>query len=99
MSAKNDEIDLKILRLLQEDATQSVDMLSEKVSLSRNACWRRVKALEEAGILRAKVALLDPKQLGLGLQAIVMVRALAHTSNWTQSFQGAVRDMPEIMGA
>ena len=99
MSAKNDEIDLKILRLLQEDATQSVDMLSEKVSLSRNACWRRVKALEEAGILRAKVALLDPKQLGLGLQAIVMVRALAHTSNWTQSFQDAVRYMPEIMGA
>lgn len=99
MSAKNDEIDLKILRLLQEDATQSVDMLSEKVSLSRNACWRRVKALEEAGILRAKVALLDPKQLGLGLQAIVMIRALAHTSNWTQSFQDAVRYMPEIMGA
>jgi Lrp/AsnC family transcriptional regulator len=99
MDVKIDEIDLKILRLLQEDAQQSVDQLSEKVSLSRNACWRRVKMLEEAGIIRAKVALLDADALGLGLQAIVMIRALAHTSAWTQSFQDAVRYMPEIMGA
>jgi Lrp/AsnC family transcriptional regulator len=99
MDIKIDDIDLKILRLLQEDAQQSVDQLSEKVSLSRNACWRRVKALDEAGVIRAKVALLDADALGLGLQAIVMIRALAHTSAWTQSFQDAVRYMPEIMGA
>ncbi len=99
MDIKIDDIDLKILRLLQEDAQQSVDQLSEKVSLSRNACWRRVKALDEAGVIRAKVALLDADALGLGLQAIVMIRALAHTSSWTQSFQDAVRYMPEIMGA
>jgi Lrp/AsnC family transcriptional regulator len=99
MNVKIDEIDLRILRLLQEDAQQSVDQLSEKVSLSRNACWRRVKVLEEAGVIRAKVALLDANALGLGLQAIVMIRALAHTSAWTQSFQDAVRYMPEIMGA
>jgi len=99
MDVKIDDIDLKILRLLQEDAQQSVDQLSEKVSLSRNACWRRVKALDEAGVIRAKVALLDAGALGLGLQAIVMIRALAHTSAWTQSFQDAVRYMPEIIGA
>ena len=99
MGIKIDDIDLKILRLLQEDAQQSVDQLSEKVSLSRNACWRRVKALDEAGVIRAKVALLDAGALGLGLQAIVMIRALAHTSAWTQSFQDAVRYMPEIIGA
>jgi Lrp/AsnC family transcriptional regulator len=99
MDIKNDDIDLKILRLLQIDASQSVDQISEKVSLSRNACWRRVKALEEAGVIRAKVALVDPAAMGLGLQAIVMIRALAHTSAWTQAFQDAVRYMPEIMGA
>jgi Lrp/AsnC family transcriptional regulator len=99
MREKIDEIDLKILRLLQNDASLSVDQLSEQVALSRNACWRRVKALEEAGVLRAKVALLDAGAMGLGLQAIVMIRALAHTSAWTKSFQDAVRYMPEIMGA
>ena len=99
MREKIDEIDLKILRLLQNDASLSVDQLSEQVALSRNACWRRVKALEEAGVLRAKVALLDAGAMGLGLQAIVMIRALAHTSAWTKSFQDAVCYMPEIMGA
>lgn len=67
--------------------------------MSRNACWRRVKALEEAGVLRAKVALLDAGAMGLGLQAIVIIHALAHTSAWTKYFQDAVRYMPEIMGA
>jgi Lrp/AsnC family transcriptional regulator len=99
MREKIDELDLKILRLLQNDASLSVDQLSERVALSRNACWRRVKVLEETGVLRAKVALLDAGAMGLGLQAIVMIRASAHSSEWTKSFQEAVRYMPEIMGA
>ena len=57
-------IDLKdrgILRELQRDAGQSIEVLSDKVNLSRNACWRRVKNLEDEGVIRARVALLDPK--------------------------------------
>jgi len=99
MQINLDEIDLNILRLIQKDATLSADQLSEQVSLSRNACWRRVKALEEAGVIRAKVGLVDADAVGLGLQAVVMIRALAHTADWTAKFQDAVRYMPEIMGA
>jgi Lrp/AsnC family transcriptional regulator len=99
MDINLDETDLRILRLMQVDANLSADQLSERVSLSRNACWRRVKAMEQAGVIRSKVSLVDPSTVGLGLQAIVIIRALAHTSEWTNQFQDAVRYMPEIMGA
>lgn len=99
MSLVLDDIDLKILRLLQNYANLSADQLSDKVALSRNACWRRVKAMEEAGVIRSKVALVDPAAVGLGLQAIIIIRALAHTADWTRQFQDAVKYMPEVMGA
>jgi Lrp/AsnC family transcriptional regulator len=99
MTHKIDGTDRRILRLMQDDATLSVDQLSEQVSLSRNACWRRVKVLEEAGVIARKVALLNPYDLGLSLHAIVMIRASAHTADWTAQFQDAVKYMPEIMGA
>ncbi len=99
MKHEIDGIDRKILRLMQNDASLSVDQLSEQVSMSRNACWRRVKMLEEAGVIQGKVALLNAQALGLGLHAIVMIRALAHSAEWTAQFQDAVRYMPEIMGA
>jgi len=96
---KFDAIDQSILRVLQNDANVSVEQLSERVSMSRNACWRRVKALETAGVIKRRVALLDPAELGLGLQALVMIRALAHTPDWTQRFQDAVKHMPQVLGA
>lgn len=99
MTYKIDDIDRKILNLMQNDVTLSVDQLSEQVDLSRNACWRRVKVMEEAGVIMRKVALLNPHDLGLGLQAIVMIRASAHTADWTEQFQDTVKYMPEIMGA
>ncbi|MEL7397240.1 MAG: winged helix-turn-helix transcriptional regulator, partial [Pseudomonadota bacterium] len=60
-------MDARILRELQRDADQPLERLGNKVGLSRNALWRRIKLLEEAGIIRGKVALLDAKALGLTL--------------------------------
>lgn len=94
-----DEIDRKILRILQQDATLSVDALADRVHLSRNACWRRVKQMEEAGIIRAKVALIEPEAVGLGLSAFVFIKTGEHTPQWSEKFGRAVRDMPEIIGA
>jgi Lrp/AsnC family transcriptional regulator len=56
MLDKLDTIDHRILTILQQDATRSVDAISDAVSLSRNACWRRIKAMEGSGIIRARVA-------------------------------------------
>ncbi|MEL6508851.1 MAG: Lrp/AsnC family transcriptional regulator [Pseudomonadota bacterium] len=94
-----DDIDRRILSVLQRDATISMDALSELVHLSRNACWRRVKQMEEAGILKARVALVDPEALGLGLSVFVMIRTASHEPEWLERFEAAVKTLPEIIGA
>lgn len=99
MSENIDEIDRNILRLLQIDAAQSIDTLAEKVHLSRNACWRRVKLLEERKILSGRVAVVDPFKVGLGLQVFCLLRAADHSPDWLKRFDQAVREMPEITSA
>ncbi|WP_092644899.1 Lrp/AsnC family transcriptional regulator [Jannaschia faecimaris] len=94
-----DETDRRILRQLQIDTTASLDTLAERVSLSRNACWRRIKRLEEAGVIRERVAHLDAALLGLGLSVLVMIRVGTHDQTWLNKFQAAVASMPEIQGA
>ena len=96
---KLDHLDRRILAILQRDAGLSLEELGDRVGLSRNAVWRRVKALEEAGIIRARVALLDPEKLGLGLTVFMMIKAERHTTDWLDNFTRATADMPEILGA
>ena len=99
MSAIIDEIDRRILGLLQQDASLSVDALAERVHLSRNACWRRVKRLETDGVVTKRVAIIDPSAVGLGLQVFVLIRTNDHSANWLKIFRKAVREMPEIIAA
>ena len=94
-----DETDRAILRQLQADATGSLDALSERVALSRNACWRRIRRLEAAGVIRERVAHLDAGLLGLGLSVYVLIRVGAHDPAWLGKFQAVVASMPEILGA
>ena len=93
-----DKIDRAILAELQRDATLTVDDLAARIHLSRNACWRRVKALEESGIIKARVALIDAAKLGLGLTAFIAIRTAQHEEKWLEKFSRAVRDFPEIIG-
>ena len=94
-----DKIDRAILREMQKDAGQSVDAVAERVHLSRNATWRRIKRLEEAGFIQAKRAILNARKLGLELTALVLIRAGGHSENWMQDFKAAVQAMPEIESA
>ena len=93
-----DDIDRRLLRALQSDASLSLDALGERVNLSRNACWRRIKALEAKGIIKGTVALLDPDALGLGLTVFMMIKASTHATDWVSEFRAVTRDMPEILG-
>lgn len=93
-----DDIDRRLLRALQRDATLSLDSLSEAAHLSRNACWRRVKALEAAGVIRGRVTLLDGDRLGLPLTVFIQIRTNAHDAEWLDRFATATRAMPEIQG-
>jgi Lrp/AsnC family transcriptional regulator len=93
-----DKIDRAVLAELQRDATLTVDDLAARIHLSRNACWRRVKALEESGVIKGRVALLDASKLGLGLTAFIAIRTAQHEEKWLEKFSRAVREFPEIIG-
>ena len=91
-----DDTDKRILTLLQRDCAMSLNDISDRVHLSRNACWNRVRQLEAQGVITRRVALLDREQLNLDLTVFIAVRTNQHTAEWLESFQAAVRDMPEI---
>jgi Lrp/AsnC family transcriptional regulator len=93
-----DRTDRAILAELQHDASLTVDQLAERINLSRNACWRRIKVLEEAGVIKGRVALLDAAKLGLGLTAFIAIRTAQHEEKWLEKFSRAVREIPEIIG-
>ncbi len=94
-----DKIDRHILRLLQRDCSISMDAVADIVHLSRNAIWRRIKAMEDAGVLRGRVALVDAQAVDLDLLTFVLVRTNRHDGDWLKAFHKAVQDMPQIVGA
>lgn len=95
---KIDEIDHKILGELQRDGSLSIDSLAERVHLSRNACWRRLKALEEQRVIKGRVALVDAEQVGCGLSVFIFIRTANHDPDWLDRFRKAVISLPEITG-
>ena len=88
--------DRKLLDLLQKDGRITNLELAERVALSPSACLRRVRALEEAGVIRGYVALLDPAKIGLGLLAFVTVKLEKRGRMPTDAFARACRDWPEV---
>ena len=98
MNVTFDEIDRRILGELQRDGMQSLETLGARIGLSRNAAWRRIKRLEDDGIIRGRVALLDAEALDLGLTVFIQVRTNRHDPEWLESFARAVRKLPEILG-
>lgn len=93
-----DETDRRILAQLQKNSDISLDTMSERIGLSRNACWRRIKLMEESGLIAARVALLDRAQLGLALTVYIQVRAGSHSADWSKTFASATRSLPQITG-
>ncbi len=94
---KPDQIDRRILRVLQRDASLSQRDLAEEVGMSQNACWRRLKALHDSGLIKGHSIRLDAKALGLGLTVFVMVRTKHHSADWLQTFRKEVMAIPNIV--
>ena len=92
-----DAIDRKILELLQRDASRSVEEIAAAVGVSTTPCWRRIRKLESNGVIRRRVALLDPAAVKLGLTAFVAVRTSQHNEKWLRKFVGGVQDIPEVI--
>ena len=92
-----DQTDREILACLQDDATMPVAEIARRVGLSSTPCWRRIQKLEEAKVIRRRVALLDPKKLNVGVTVFVFIRTNRHTQEWLERFATAVDQMPEVV--
>lgn len=98
-SIELDPIDRRILGIVQEDATISIQQLAERVGLSANPCWRRLKRLEAGGVIRARVALVDQDAVDLPMTVFVAIRTNRHDVEWLEAFAAAVLRIPEILEA
>lgn len=94
-----DEIDRKILSLLQVDASLSLDQIADRVGASKTPVWNRIRKLREAGVIRRQVAILDPEALGLEACFFVLIRTSEHDRDWAARFLRALRDRPEVVEA
>ncbi|HSN70281.1 MAG TPA: Lrp/AsnC family transcriptional regulator [Steroidobacteraceae bacterium] len=97
MQARLDRTDLRILELLQEDASLSAAQIAERVGLSQSPCWRRIHRLEELGIVSTRVALLDRRRLGLRVMVIAQVKFARGARNSLAEFEKTIRSFPEVL--
>lgn len=94
-----DEIDREILRLLQDDGDLTARELADHVGLTATPVWRRVQKLEHDGVIRGRVALVDPGSLNLDVTALVHIRTNDHSAAWLERFSAGIADLPEIIEA
>jgi len=92
-----DKFDRDILHLLQTDATLSVGEIANRIALSKTACWRRIQKLESDGVIKARIALLDQKQLNLPLTVYIVVRTNQHNDAWAKNFREVIDSIDEIL--
>ena len=91
-----DNMDLKILRVLQEDSSLSVTDVARRVGLSTSPCWKRINKLQADGIILRHEAVLDAAKLGLGLTVFMMIKTGEHSGPWLEKFAKFVKAMPEV---
>ncbi len=94
-----DDINRRILHWLQRDAAMPVAELAERAGISASPCWRRVQRLQDSGVIRARVALLDAKQVNVGVNVFVSVRTNQHRKEWADAFCRVVMSLPEVVGS
>lgn len=94
---KLDEIDLKILRILQQDSDISIGDIGESVGLSHTPCWRRIKKMEESGVILGNRCILDAERVNLDVSIFVFVRLAIHSAEVLEEFEEATSSVPEIL--
>ncbi len=92
-----DLIDRKIIATLQEDTTLSIQQIADRVGLSQTPCWKRIQKLEQSGVIRGRVALVEPTSIGLGLTVFVSVSTDDHSPAWREEFARKATAFPEVM--
>ena len=94
-----DDLDRKILSLLQQDASLPLEEIATRLGASRTPVWNRIRRMREQGVIRGQVALLDAEALGLEACFFVLIRTVEHDADWDARFLAALRTRPEVMEA
>jgi Lrp/AsnC family transcriptional regulator len=94
-----DRLDRAILRLLAEDCSLSLEQIGEQVGLTPTPCWKRIRRMEQEGIIQRRVAMIDPAKVGLPVSVFVGVETADHSSGWLDRFAAMIKGMPEIVDA
>jgi Lrp/AsnC family transcriptional regulator len=92
-----DDFDRKILRILQHEPDISIQQLAERIGLSHTPCWRRLKKLEESGVIAGRAVLLDASALGLSITAFAHIKMKSHDERTLDAFERIARSRPEIV--
>lgn len=92
-----DRLDRKILRILQANSTLAVADIAKKVGLSTTPCWRRIQKLEEEGVIRRRVAVLDPARINARVNVFVSIRTNMHSMEWLRRFSEVIQEFPEVV--
>jgi len=92
-----DEMDRRILRILQEDSSLSASQVARQVGLSASPCWKRINRMQQEGIIKRQTAILDAYHLGLGLIVFVSIKTGEHSTSWLNQFSKSIVAMPEVM--
>ena len=94
-----DQIDKRIIDLLQHNAGMPAREIAEEVNLTPTPCWRRIQRLENDGVITRKVALINPEDVNLSVSALVQIRTNRHSADWMEQFTKALEKFPEIIEA
>lgn len=92
-----DAINQKILEALQEDCAMPIADIAARAGISASPCWRRIQALTEAGIIRARVALLDQRRMNVGVNVFVQIRTNQHSMAWADRLCAVIATIPEVV--
>lgn len=92
-----DDVDRRILKVLQERADLPVAEIAEQVGLSASPCWRRIQKMEAEGIIERRVALLNPEKMNVGVTVFVAIRTSRHDEDWLNDFAAKVTRIPEVV--
>ncbi len=99
MAVRIDELDRKILKSLQEDASRSLDEIAKDVGSSKTPVWNRIRKMRDGGIVGQQTVLLDAEALGFEACFFVLIRTSAHEADWQERFLKALKSRPEVMEA
>lgn len=92
-----DDADRRILRILQSDSSLPLEEIGSRAGLSRNACWRRIRAMESAGVVRGRVALIDPEAVGCPLTVFIRVTPPNRGTAWVETLTKVTAQLPEVL--